>query len=189
MVRAQKMANSVKSAYALLKRREASQDKLLVLGREIVRGCAFSIRSIHAKEMPEAEAETAKVRKLVVEARKADEGLEHIVMQAYQEYCEVRILLAIVGEKEIPSIPDLGVPLEAYFGGLMDVVGELRREMLEELKRGNRKAAAARFDAMNAIYEETLPLKFSNSILPGFRKKQDVARIQLDSARSELLRK
>ncbi|MDD5317218.1 MAG: hypothetical protein PHF51_00635 [Candidatus ainarchaeum sp.] len=183
------MAKSVASAYAALKRSEAAQDRLVALSREIIRACAFAVKSIHAKEARGAEAEISRARKLVSEARGVDRGLEHVAMQAYQELCEVEVLVAVIGDREIPSRAELGVPVEAYFAGLMDAVGELRREMLEELKRGDRKAAVARFDAMNAIYEETLPLKFSNSILPGFRKKQDVARIQLDHARSELLRK
>ena len=43
------------------------------------------------------------------------------------------------------------------------------------------------FDAMEKIYEAVEPFQFSNSILPNFRRKQDVARRQIEQARSEIL--
>lgn len=188
MVSTNGLKKSVAEANSALRKRERAQDRLVALSREIVRSCAVAIKSLHGKERKAAEAGARDAGALVAQARKADKGLEHVAMQAYQEYAEVRALLAAVSGEEIPSARELRIPFEAYISGLMDCVGELRREMLEELKRGDRRAASARFEAMNAIYEEALPLRFSNSILPGFRKKQDVARIQLDNARSELLR-
>ena len=44
------------------------------------------------------------------------------------------------------------------------------------------------FELASGIYEELLPIRFSNSLLPNFRKKQDVARSQVEQARSELVR-
>lgn len=183
-----KLEKSIGKMFATLKGQEKEQDGLIVLSREIVRGCATAIKEIHAREMAAAKRDIATVGKLVAKAKRADKGMGYVAAQSYQEYCEARILLAVLEDEEVPTYEDLKVPFESYLTGLMDAVGEFRREMLEELKRGRRKQAEKYFDAMNAAYEATLPLKFSNSLLPGFRKKQDVARIQLENARSELLR-
>jgi len=59
--------------------------------------------------------------------------------------------------------------------------------MYEALRKNNRKEAEEFFAMMEAIYDELLPLRFSNAILPDFRRKQDVARIQIEQARGELL--
>ena len=127
------------------------------------------------------------VERLVKEARALDEEFENITAIAYQEYCEAKTLLALIGKKKIPSYEELSIPFELYLLGLCDVVGELRREMLEEMKRDNTKLAEYYFDRMSEIYEAMLPIRFSNSLLPQFRKKQDVARGQVEHARSELL--
>ena len=183
-----RLEESIRKMYAKLRRQEQAQDGLLVLTREIVRGCATAIKALHAGDKGAAEGEMRKVGALLKRARRADRDMEYVAAQAYQEYCEARILLAVMEDKEIPDYKELGVPFEPYLLGLMDAVGEFRREMLEELKKGRREEAERYFNAMNAVYEATLPLRFSNSLLPGFRKKQDVARIQLENARSELLR-
>jgi len=188
MVRIKKLEESIGKIYATLKKQEEAQDGLLVLTREIIRGCATAIKAIHAGDKEAGKKGMEKVEELVKKARGVDRDMEYVAETAYQEYCEARILLAVLEDAEIPSYEDLGVPFEPYLLGLMDAVGEFRRQMLEELKRGRREEAERYFDAMNAVYEATLPLRFSNSLLPGFRKKQDVARIQLENARSELLR-
>jgi translin len=188
MARVSKLEKSIGEIYARLRRQEEAQDGLLALTREIVRGCAVAIKAMHAGEIGSARKEIKRVGKLVKKARGLDRDMEYVAETAYQEYCEARVLLAVIEDEEIPTYADLGIPFEPYLLGLMDAIGEFRRQMLEELKRGRRKEAERYFDAMNAIYEAVLPLRFSNSLLPGFRKKQDVARVQLENARSELLR-
>ena len=183
-----KLDESIAKACITLKEQEKAQDALLPLSREIVRGCALAIKAVHANERKNAEKELANVRKLVKQAVKGSRGLERVVMQSYQEFAEAEILMAVLEKKELPTHGELGIPFEAYLTGLCDAVGELRREMLEQLKKGKRKEAVRYFDSMNAIYEAMLPIRFSNSLLPNFRRKQDVARMQVEHARSELLR-
>ena len=70
--------------------------------------------------------------------------------------------------------------------GFLMQTGELKREMYESLRRkGHRKGAESYFKMMPGGHFTTLllPLRFSNAVLPEFRRKQDVARIQLEQAR------
>jgi translin len=188
MVGFARLSGAVARASKSLKAREEAQDRLLVVSRECVRACSLCVKAAHAGELDVAGAELARAKRLVSEARRRGRELPNVAMQAYQEFCEASVLLAVLGNGDIPSDRDLGVPFAAYATGLMDAVGEFRREMLEALKRGDTASAERMFAVMSAIYDETLALRFSNSILPNFRKKQDVARIQLEMARSELLR-
>ncbi|MEW6329404.1 MAG: hypothetical protein AB1468_04765 [Candidatus Micrarchaeota archaeon] len=181
------LSKTVEHIIQELKAREKAQDKLLVLVRELVRGCSIAIKCIHSKDMEEAERQMREVERLVKEARSLDKGFENITAIAYQEYCEAKLLLALIARRKLPGYEELGVPFEIYLLGLCDVVGELRREMLEEMKRNDSRRAEYYFERMNEIYEAMLPIRFSNSLLPQFRKKQDVARTQVEHARSELL--
>jgi len=184
------MANfkkSIEKVVKLLEDEEEEQDELLRITREIVRGCSVAIKCIHSKELKECRRNIEKVEKLVERMRKF-EKFENITIQAYQEYAEAMVLLSIIEKRDIPTYEELGIPFKAYLLGLLDCVGELRREMLEELKTGNKRKADYYFSKMEELYEALLPVRFSNSLIPNFRRKQDVARMQLEQARSELLR-
>ena len=170
-----------------LEAREKEQDKILSSTREIIRHCSNGIKLMHAGEMKKAKAEIADAQKKVAPFSKTKQ-FAYLLEQTQQEIAEARLLLAAVERKELPDWEELSMPFESYLLGLCDLVGELRREMLEMLKRGKKKEAEYYFELMSGIYDELLPIRFSNSLLPNFRKKQDVARMQVEQARSELVR-
>ena len=172
---------------AELSGREADQDKVISEVRKIIRDCANSIKLIHAGKTEDAKKLVSQIDKKVKALPKTP-YTEHLLSQLYQEIVEAKVLLAVIQKKPVPSHTELGVDIEVYLTGLCDVVGELRRQMLEELKAGKKQDATYYFDVMSGVYEASIPIRFSNSILPNFRKKQDVARIQVEQARSELLR-
>ncbi|MFH1284957.1 MAG: hypothetical protein ABIH99_00060 [Candidatus Micrarchaeota archaeon] len=177
----------IKKAVKSLEERENAQDELLKLTRELVRACSVSIKCMHSKELGEAKKKLAEVESFKQKIDALSTGFKNLIAQSLQEYVEARLFYSLINDASFPTHLELKVPFEVYLTGLMDCVGELRREMLEELKHGNKKRAEQHFDSMNEIYEATLPLRFSNSLLPNFRKKQDVARSQVEQARSELL--
>ena len=104
-----------------------------------------------------------------------------------QEYAEAAVFSGIKTKESVPSIKEIDVDPEPYLLGLMDVMGELKREILEELRNGNTKKAEFYFGKMRLIYDSTRSLRFAEAIITGFRRKQDVARIQLEGAGSEML--
>jgi len=170
-----------------LERREKEQDRILSSTREIIRHCSNGIKLAHAGEIKKAKAEIAAAEKKVAPFAKTEQ-FEYLLEQTYQEIAEARLFLAAAEGKNLPTWKELGMPFEPYLLGLCDLVGELRREMLEMLKKGKAKDAERYFELMSGIYDELLPIRFSNSLLPNFRKKQDVARMQVEQARSELVR-
>jgi len=181
------LSSKIGAIISELSRREKEQDRILGSTREIVRHCANGIKLIHAGKMKEAKAEIAAARKKIAPFSKTRQ-FEYLLEQPYQEIVEATLLLAAVEQKPLPGWEGLGMPFEPYLLGLCDLVGELRREMLECLKRGDKKSAGRYFELMSGIYDELSPIRFSNSLLPNFRKKQDVARMQVEQARSELVR-
>ncbi|MFH1521209.1 MAG: haloacid dehalogenase, partial [Candidatus Micrarchaeota archaeon] len=96
-------------------------------------------------------------------------------------------VLSAITSKKIPDQKELGVPEIPYLLGLLDAVGELKREMYECLRHGKKEEAVKYFELMEEIFNELLPLRFSNAVLPEFRRKQDSARHQVEQARGELI--
>ncbi len=170
-----------------LEGREKEQDAILGTVREIVRHCSNGIKMLHAGEIADAKKEIAAAQKKIAPFAKTKE-FEYLLNQPYQEIAEAMLILAAVEGEELPSWNELGMPFEPYLTGLCDFVGELRREMLEMLKKGKKKEAEKYVELMSGIYDERVPIRFSNSLLTNFRKKQDVARGQVEQARSELVR-
>lgn len=167
--------------------REREQDRILASTREIVRHCSNSIKLMHAGQLKNARTELSQIEKKLSPISRT-KVFAYLLEQAYQEVAEAHLLMAAIERKPLPGFGELSMPFHPYLLGLCDLIGELRREMLESLKRGKKKDAEHYFDLMNAIYDELIPIRFSNSLLPNFRKKQDVARGQVESARSELVR-
>ncbi|MBN2478091.1 RNA-binding protein [Candidatus Micrarchaeota archaeon] len=170
-----------------LLKKEQSLDRLMVLQRETVRLCANSIKAVHAKDMKKAKQHLNEAEERVKIIRKFEKEFPNYANHVYQEYVEAKGLIAFYEGKPMPTYKKLKVTPESYLTGLLDLIGELKREMYENLRKGNKKEAERFFHSMEWIFHELMHLRFSNSVLPEFRRKQDVARIQIEQARGELI--
>lgn len=168
--------------------REKKLDKVLSSSREAVRFCSNAIKSLHAHDMDGAGKNLGGAKKILAEIREYEDEFPSQISHVLQEYAEALIVLSAIEEKKIPSYTELKIGEVPYLLGLLDAVGELKREMYESIRHGKKKDAERYFEMMEAIYDELLSLRFSNAVLPEFRRKQDSARIQIEQARGELLR-
>ncbi|MFH1393780.1 MAG: hypothetical protein ABII71_03040 [Candidatus Micrarchaeota archaeon] len=171
-----------------LSAKEEKLDKVLASNRQVVRHCSNAIKALHAHNMKDAKAHITDAEALLSEIRAYEDDFPSQINHVLQEYAEARIVLLAVEGKKIPSYAQLKVGEISYLNGLLDSVGELKREMYECLRHRKKEEAEQYFEMMEAIYDALLSLRFSNAILPEFRRKQDVARMQIEQARGELLR-
>lgn len=162
-------------------------DNVMTLVRDIVRNSAQTITMLHNNDAKTAAKTLKEAEKMVKGLKKFDSVFGYHARQAYQEYAEAKIFSEIKLHHEIPSCKKIEVDQEAYLMGLMDVMGELKREVLESLREDNLKAAEVYFKNMRTIYDSTRSIRFAEAVLNGFRRKQDVARIQVEGAGSEIL--
>ncbi len=170
-----------------LSEREKNLDKVLAENRKVVRCCSNAIKAMHAYDLKGAKKHLTDAEKNLKKIRPYADEFPAQLNHVFQEYAEARIVLSAIELKKIPGYGALNVPGTPYLLGLLDAVGELKREMYESLRRGNRNEAGFYFRMMEEVYDELLPLRFSNAVLPEFRKKQDNARRQIEQARGELL--
>ncbi|MEW6528440.1 MAG: hypothetical protein AB1391_00980 [Candidatus Micrarchaeota archaeon] len=182
---------NIKEIEENLIKKEAILDELIKKNREIVRITANSIKEMHAGNIDNAkillENAEAQIKILSEKAQNHDMGINHNINHIMQEYAEAKLLFFAIEKKELPSSTELGITPEAYLNALLDSIGEFKREMYESLRKGKKEDALYYFELMEIVYNELLPFKFSNALLPDFRRKQDVARIQIEQARGELL--
>jgi translin len=146
------------------------------------------IRGLHRKEkaddqLKELKDEVSRLFGLLKDH--PDIAVAGYVEAAYQEYAEVAILMAILDNADVPSPNDLGIGSPPYLLGLADVVGELRRFALDELKEGRVEKADHYLDKMEDIFSALMRFDYPDAILP-IRRKQDVVRSLLEKTRGEV---
>ena len=179
--------NDVEKISDHLTKKQNDFDTAMQLSRQMIRDAGQAITLMHNNDKEEAKMKLEQMKKTGEQLYKFNAQFSHNTMQAYQEYAEAFIFFTIKTSRKIPTLSQVGVEQEAYLMGLMDVVGELKREILESLRSNDLKSAELHFDTMKEIYDSTRRLRFAEAVLSGFRKKQDVARIQIENAGSEIL--
>ena len=150
-----------------------------------------AILLIHQKRVEEAE-------KLVVTASEVlsklwDASTDHpdtiytgMFSAALQEYSEANIFLGLVEESRYLTPKEINVPSADYVLGLADVIGECRRLALDALREGNAKRAEKCLQTMDEIYTELMRMDESYMLVPGLRRKCDVARKIIEITRGDV---
>jgi len=173
---------------AQLDEKDNTRELCLKSSRTINRLASSALRRLHRGEnveliLREARDEVSKLRSVLSE----HPDLLHagFVDEALQEFTEVVIVQNILAGKSAPSLKDLGVTNSSYLLGLGDVVGELRREAMECLKKGDIARATYFLEEMEDIYDQLMRFDHPSAIIP-IRRKQDVARTLIEKTRGEI---
>jgi len=174
----------VNEVEGILLEKEKQMDEYIRSERGVVRLCSKSIKEVHKGNLAEAKKLAEEARTKMGELPKLPCRRRHVE----QEYAEAIALIAIYEGKEIPGHTGMGVSPEAYLLGLLDCVGEIKRLIVEKLRKGERKEAEAYFVSLEKLYGEVESLHFSSALVPELRRKQDVARMQTEDARSKLIK-
>lgn len=109
-----------------------------------------------------------------------------LVDAAFQEYTEAHTLLTLIKEERFITPKELGVPSVSYVLGLADVIGELRRRALDSLRREDVETAEKSMQTMEQIYVELTAMDDAYLLVPGLRRKCDVARRIIETTRGDI---
>src|SRR5579884_3044496 len=123
-------------AHAHFAAKHGARERSLVHVRLVVRHAGNAIRAIHRREFAEAERLLGAARDEIAAIQSDLAGLPELyyhnyITDALKEYAEARVTMAVVREEELPLPDELGVGYVAYFNGLAESVGELRRFTLD----------------------------------------------------------
>ena len=176
-----------------LEERNAARDQAIALSRQLVRHCSQSIRAIHRREWDQADEKLKQV-KAGAEALKATvkdfPDLYHTgyTQDALKEVAEAYITLAIVKGEPLPSAAELGMQSSTYLKGLGEAATELRRFILDIMRRadGHSDEAERLLRAMDDIYDQLVTFDFPDALTHGLRRQTDVVRGVLERTRGDL---
>jgi translin len=172
-------------------KKDASREKVLPLCRELIRYASITIRAVHRQEFDEA-------KRLLVEAQPVREAIEKAVCEceefryhgfvrdAQKEFTEASSVLALVMGNSLPDPDELGVDYAAYLNGLGDTVGELRRYLLDSMRRGDLSRGEELLSAMDDIYTVLVTMDFPDAVTGGLRHTTDNVRGILERTRGDI---
>ncbi len=161
-----------------------ARENLIKNTRQIVILCSESIIDCHKNDVKSAAKKILAAKKLLEQYRKkTDESLYKYLIMPEQEYVEAVSLLSILQNKPVPAIESLKVKEESYVLGLLDCIGELRRNVYDKIRTGKAEDARKIFDIMDELYLQLYPFAYFDKIVKEVRRKLDVARILVEETR------
>ena len=170
-----------------LERTNSSREFLIKNNRTVVINCSQAIISIHKKDLVTAKNKIKKAKEQLAKLKqKAIGDLNRYVLTPEQELVEAVSLLSIIEGKDIPSYKSLKVSGESYILGLLDCIGELKRQVIDTIRVGNLKKAEKLFDMMENLYLMLYPFATYDKIVKETRRKLDVNRSLVEDTRTVL---
>ena len=106
---------------------------------------------------------------------------------ARKEFCEANVTLAIISGKALPYPADLEEDATDYLNGIAEVIGELRRYILDALRNDKYVDLCEQFmEIMDEIYGVLVMVDFPEAVTNGLRRSTDAMRGVLERTRGDL---
>ncbi len=170
---------------------DSARDLAYRRSRSLISLCARSIRAIHREEWDTAEA-------LLAEARAATDDLVGGVrdfaelyfagytQDAVKEFVEANLVYALVRGRPLPTYEELGSEPNTWLNGLAEAASEMRRRILDLMRRGQMAEAERLLDAMDLIYSTLVTFDFADQITGGLRRRTDALRAVFERTNGDL---
>ena len=167
-----------------LEKTNSAKEFLIKNNREVIINCSQAIIAIHKNDLSEAKSKIKKAKALLSKLKQKTSGdLGRYILTPEQELVEAISLLAIIEGKQIPSYKAMKVSGESYILGLLDCIGELKRQIIDQIRVGNSEGAEKFFDIMENLYLMLYPFATYDKIVKESRRKLDVNRMLVEETR------
>jgi translin len=170
---------------------DKAREKALRSCRQVIRYSADAIRAVHRQEQDKARKFLDSAHQLVRElnhdlarhGRLLHSGLIHDAQKEFTEGC---ITSALIAGEDLPKPRALDVSNAAYLDGLGESVGELRRYILDSLRREDFSRCEELLTIMDEIYGILTTMDFPELLAHGLRRTTDAIRGITERTRGDL---
>jgi translin len=158
--------------------------------RQVIKSCSRSIRMVHRHEFDEAAVVAGEAEAALRRAQSALAGFPKIahagfLHDAEKEYAEARLTAAFASGAPLPGPSELRVENAAWLNGLAEAASELRRYLLDQLRRGDLSRGDELLEDMDDAYELLVSIDFPDALTGGLRRSTDAYRAVLERTRSD----
>lgn len=169
---------------------DEGREKILPISRSMIRDCSNAIKYVHRKEFDLYQAKMTIIKKthskLKEMANKEQSVFTKFLKTPEQEYAEAVSFYAIIKKQELPTPSELGIEPLNYAFGLADVVGELRRYALDNIRNSQLSDLNQILEDMDEIYTNLFSLDYPSGITQDLRHKTDRARSLIEKTRGDI---
>jgi len=178
----------VKEIDEFLKVKDEVREYMIKHSRDIIREAGYVVTDIHRADMGSANERLVKLRGYVKEfLSKLKDHPELLysgtVYSALSEYVEAEVFYSIINSMSIIDHRSIDVHPIPYIQGLLDVIGELKRYIINLVRSRDLTKAWRLFRIAEVIYESCKGLNYPEALVPGLRRKIDIARNVIESLR------
>ncbi|MCK4286475.1 MAG: hypothetical protein KAX18_09750, partial [Candidatus Lokiarchaeota archaeon] len=167
-----------------------SREKILRISRNIVRDCSIGIKHIHRKEFSMFQEKKKKIEidlETLSNLVKKNPGVfSKFLKTPEQEYTELIVFYSIISNKEIPLPSELKISPINFALGLADVIGELRRYALDNIRNSQTNELNNILESMDEIYTNLFSVDYPVGVTQDLRHKVDVARNIIEKTRGDI---
>ncbi|MHA1273267.1 MAG: haloacid dehalogenase [Promethearchaeota archaeon] len=169
---------------------DQDREEILKISRQMIRNCGIAIKAIHRKDyslykekIESIEKDHELLRDLV---NKNPFIFEKYLKTPEQEYIEAVCLYAIIENKDFPKPADYNVISINYLLGIADVIGELRRYALDQIRAENFDKLDYILEKMEELYTYLFSLDYPKGLVQDLRHKTDIARNLIERTRGDI---
>ena len=186
------LADIVAAIDVRLEQKDRVREEVLILSRKVVQHASKAIRAVHRRQFEEADALLREAGALV-ERIKALAGAHPDILfagytqDAQKEYAEAHLTRAFVTGARLPTPEALGVGDAPYLNALGEAASELRRAILDRIRRGESLAEAERWlQIMEEVYSHLQTVDYPHAITNNLRRTTDALRAVLERTRGDV---
>ena len=178
-------------ALELFGAKHAVREQAIRLSREVIRTSANAIRAVHRNELERARAQVGEARGLVAQTKQlladhADLYYTGYTQDAQKEYAEAECVYSFIARTVVPGPEDIGVETAAYLNGMAEAASELRRYILDSLRRDDDSRSEELMQQMDDVYNVMLVMDFPDALTGSLRRTTDQLRGVLERTRGDL---
>ena len=168
----------------------SDREKILHLSRDIVRDCSIGIKNIHRQEGEKFQEKVNVIKSNLgnlVKLVNNNLGLfSKYLKTPEQEFTELLAFHAIVNNEDIPTPSEMKIDPLNFALGLADVIGELRRYALDNIRNDNIEGLNDVLENMDEIYTYLFSIDYPTGVTQDLRHKVDVARNIIEKTRGDV---
>lgn len=168
-----------------------NRDAALAQSRELTRHAANAIRAIHRDDNQLAQEHLAEANRLAEALRtgltdEPDLYYSGYTQDALKEFCEAHLTVATILNQVWPSPEDLQVEYATYLNGMSEVVGELRRRIMDLMRAGHSSEVERLMEVMDDIYALLVTMDYPDALTYGLRRRTDIARSIIERTQADV---
>lgn len=172
-------------------RQNEKRDQALAQSRDLTRHAARAIRAIHRDDTELAHEYLAQAKQLAEALRTglADEPdlyFSGYTQDALKEYCEAHLTVATILNQDWPTPEELGMEYATYLNGMSEVIGELRRRIMDLMRTGHSPEVERLLEVMDEIYAVLVTMDFPDALTYGLRRRTDIARSIIERTQADV---